>query len=124
MPFIVGKSQLFSFLQPKSGANNEASTSDSAPKDMSMTEAGKALLKLQHAQRTKLLSLFRNAHAIAKQNRPLTDFIWLGQLDIAKGSESGTTYLNAHKAKEFIGEIILTRFTAVYTSYIDNYINV
>lgn len=41
------------------------------------TEAGRTLLSLQKADITRLQSLFRNAHAVMKNNRPLRDCVAL-----------------------------------------------
>ena len=57
-----------------------------------VSEAGKTL---------KLLKSL-NAHAIAKQNRPLTDYKWLSQVDKSKGLDIGNTYQTEH-ARDFIG---------------------
>ena len=58
------------------------------------TEAGKAYLALKETERNRLSYLFRNAHAIMKNNRPLIDFTWLCHLDMAKGLDICQTYLN------------------------------
>jgi hypothetical protein len=49
-----------------------------------------------------LAYLFRNAHAIAKQNRPLTDYKWLCQVDKSKGLDIGNTYQTEHMAREYV----------------------
>jgi hypothetical protein len=50
-----------------------------------VSEAGKTLKLLKSSEVHRLAFLFRNAHAIAKQNRPLTDYKWLCQVDKSKG---------------------------------------
>jgi hypothetical protein len=40
---------------------------------------------LKSSEVHRLAFLFRNAHAIAKQNRPLADYEWLCQVDQSKG---------------------------------------
>ena len=48
--------------------------------------------------------MFRNAHAVSKQNRPISDFIWLAKLDKVKGIDPGEsgTYLNGKACLNFI----------------------
>jgi hypothetical protein len=46
---------------------------------------------------------FRNAHAIIKNRRPFRDYIWLCDLDEAKGLDVGDTYRNPQKAQEMGG---------------------
>lgn len=50
----------------------------------------------------RLSYLVRNAHACAKRNRPLSDYVWLAKLDQAKGLEMGNTYLNDRASIEFM----------------------
>lgn len=64
--------------------------------------AGKALKKLKAAERGRLTTLFRNVHSIAKNNRPLSDYVWLCELDKAKQIDIGSTYINDTAASEFI----------------------
>ena len=53
----------------------------------------------------KMLVLIRNAHALAKQNRPLSDFVWHCDLNQAKGIEIGHTYHNVKACATFIDSI-------------------
>lgn len=69
------------------------------------SEAGRALKNIKSAELHRLTYLFRNAHAIAKQNRPLSDYKWLCEIDMAKGLEIGTTYINEHAVRSFIHSI-------------------
>ena len=69
------------------------------------TNAGKALLALKTAERNRLVFLFRNAHAVMKHNRPISDYTWLCELDKAKGSDIGQTYLNNKASLDFIKSI-------------------
>lgn len=69
------------------------------------SNAGQALKQLKSAERHKLAFLFRNAHAIAKNNRPLSDYTWLCEIDKAKGIEIGQTYLNSKAALDFLSSI-------------------
>ena len=57
-----------------------------------VSEAGKTLNLLKSSEVHRLAYLFRNAHAIAKQNRPLTDYKWLCHIDKSKGLDIGNTY--------------------------------
>jgi hypothetical protein len=66
------------------------------------SEAGKAVSQLKAAETSRLSILFRNAHSVCKNNRPLTDFIWLCQLDKVKGFDIGETYMNEKAATNFI----------------------
>jgi hypothetical protein len=50
-----------------------------------VSEAGKTLKLLKSSEVHRLAYLLKNAHAIAKQNRPLTDYKWLCQVDKSKG---------------------------------------
>ena len=66
------------------------------------TPAGKAINLLNQANRQRMCYLFRNAHAVAKQNRPMSDYNWLCDLDAAKGVDIGETYKNGQAALKFI----------------------
>ena len=48
------------------------------------SEAEKCLLSLNKADMTRLDLLFRNAHAIAVNSRPFSDFQWMAKLDEKK----------------------------------------
>lgn len=45
------------------------------------TEAGKSLQALKQNDRERLNTLFRNAHAVMKHDRPLSDYKWLCSLE-------------------------------------------
>lgn len=49
----------------------------------------------------KLRLLFRNAHALAKNKKSLSDFKWLCDLDEAKGLTVGATYRNIKACRTF-----------------------
>ena len=66
------------------------------------TDAGRALATLKESERHKLAYLFRNAHAVIKNNRPLSDYKWLCSMDKMKGLDIGDTYLNDKAAFNFI----------------------
>ena len=53
-----------------------------APPGQSTAEV--TLQKMNSAVFTKLCYLFRNAHAICMNNRPLKDFVWMASLDVKK----------------------------------------
>jgi hypothetical protein len=61
----------------------------------------------------KLNKMFRTCHAMVKNNRPLSDFVWLYQLDEMKGMNVGQTYRNVTSAKMFINAIIEVEFNRV-----------
>ncbi|XP_014675266.1 PREDICTED: zinc finger protein 862-like [Priapulus caudatus] len=65
------------------------------------TEAQKSIESLNKAIFDKLLLLFRTVHALSRAGRPYSDFVWMAQLDQAKGLDTGSTYLNSNSAKEF-----------------------
>lgn len=46
--------------------------------------------------------MFRNSHAVIKNNRPISDYNMLCQLDKAKGLDCGNTYLNEKAAVNFL----------------------
>ncbi|KAG1710416.1 Apoptosis-inducing factor 1, mitochondrial [Nymphon striatum] len=71
----------------------------SKPGDM---PADRALAKLNDKNFERLGKLFRNAHAIVKNCRPMTDFTWMAKLDKAKDVDIGDTYLNDKSCKEII----------------------
>lgn len=72
--------------------------------------AQKALQSLNKSVYDKLVVLFRNCHAIAKMNRPLSDFKWLCQLNDAKGIQLLDSYRNRPKAVEFLNSIAAVTF--------------
>ena len=49
------------------------------------SEAGKILVTLNRALTEKLRIKFRSVHALAKHDRPFTDYIWQCELDELKG---------------------------------------
>ena len=50
------------------------------------SEADKCIEKLNSAVINKLDKLFRTAHAVAKHNRPFSDYVWMSELDERKGT--------------------------------------
>ena len=73
--------------------------------EIRQTEAGKASMWLQKSAVDKLVYLFRNNHAVVKNDRPLSDYNWLCLLDQAKCINIGTTYLNRKAALMFTTNI-------------------
>ena len=73
--------------------------------EVKQSSAAKALSALRESKRKELGFLVRNAHAVAKQNRPLSDYTWLNALDKAKGVEIGDTYLSEKAGFGFIKTI-------------------
>lgn len=68
-------------------------------------------LLLKAAERSRLVHLFRNAHTVAKNNRPLSDYTWLCEIDRAKQLDIGSTYINDKVAADFIHSIAQTEQT-------------
>ena len=66
-------------------------------------ETGKTVELLKSSEVHRLAYLFRNAHVTAKQNKPLTDYKWLCQVDKSKGLDIGNTYQTELAARDFIG---------------------
>ena len=56
----------------------------------------------------KLRLLFRNAHAVAKHKKSISDYNWLCHLDEAKGLTLGRTYPNINDCTTFIKYIATT----------------
>ena len=83
-------------------ASQAVKASTSSKVEVSQSVAGRAMQKIKSADKQRVTYLMRNAHAVAKQNRPLTDYTWLAKLDKAKGLEIGHTYLNEKGALRFI----------------------
>ena len=59
------------------------------------TPAAKGLLRLNKRVKAALMTKMRNIHATAKMGRPFRDFLYLCDLDRAKGLDIGFTYCNA-----------------------------
>lgn len=91
--------KLHTAKQAKSDANTE---SQSVP----LSQAARSLMALKAHQRGRLSILFRNAHGVAKNNRPISDYVWLCDLDEAKGVLGNkSTYRNEKACREFIRNI-------------------
>lgn len=85
--------------------NTPSLTSEAASK----TQAGKALLQLEQGQMNELRIKFRNAHAVAKADKSLKDYVWLCDLDWTKGLNPGESYVNDKAARSFIQNIANTQ---------------
>ncbi|XP_062618557.1 zinc finger protein 862-like [Saccostrea cucullata] len=66
------------------------------------TTAHKCVLSLNQSIRKHIEIKFRNIHALIKKNRPISDFVWLNELDEAKGIVHGVTYNNQNAATGFL----------------------
>lgn len=64
------------------------------------------LFSLQEADVRRFQTLFRNVHVVVKNNRLLRDYVWLCQLDKAKGIDLGETYLDKKAAIVYTTAII------------------
>lgn len=71
------------------------------------TPAYKSLLAINQHNRKIISYKFRNVHAVIKHNRPFSDYVWLNQLDAAKGIDvtCTDTYNNRQAATTFIENI-------------------
>jgi hypothetical protein len=65
------------------------------------TEGHKTLVKLNE----QIQKQFINVHAIVKHNRPISDFVWLNDLDKAKGFDYGQVYNNQSTDIQFLESI-------------------
>ncbi|CAC5426491.1 unnamed protein product [Mytilus coruscus] len=79
----------------------------------SESKAAKIVQTLNKENFDKLNKMFRTCHAMVKNNRPLSDFNWICQLDEMKGLHIGNTYRNSSSAKTFIRAIAETEFNKV-----------
>ena len=71
----------------------------------SEASALKARLSLNNALFPKLQHLFHTVHAINIKGRSHNDYKWLGELDVAKGLDSGNHYRNCFTCQEFTSAI-------------------
>ncbi|XP_039459533.1 zinc finger protein 862-like [Oreochromis aureus] len=83
------------------GAQSAASVPEQTP-------IAKTILKINQAQQEVLKKLFRTAYYVAKSELPLAKFSSLCKLQKANGLDLGSTYLNDHACREFIGAIAQT----------------
>ncbi|XP_013394236.1 zinc finger protein 862-like [Lingula anatina] len=103
-PFVLGcanlKREALSTHQGSQG-HKDAKTYLASQKERNASPASKSLQLLNRAAFEKL-NLFKNAHAVAKKCRPISDFVWVNELDISKGVSTSETYRNVHSCKEFM----------------------
>lgn len=107
--FVTGSSNLkiSTIIDHEKSASHMKATSvmkakQSTPTEVVSSQSGRALLALKEAERSRLNYLFKNAHAVAKQGRPITDYSWLCKLDKAKQIDIGSTYISEKAAVDFI----------------------
>jgi hypothetical protein len=77
------------------------------------SEARKIISALQKENLEKLAKMFRTCHALVKNNRPLSDFTWICDLDEMKGFDLGRTYWNINSSKVFIQAIVEVEFKSI-----------
>lgn len=82
-------------------------------KTKEVPEAVKIIQSLNKDIHDRLRIMFRNCHSIIMNNRPLTDYLWLCELDEIKGIDVGQTYRNIMSAKSFIKAISDDEFKKV-----------
>lgn len=66
------------------------------------SQAEKNIVNMNQSSYLRMAKMFKNAHAVARHNRPYTDFVWICKLDKAKGVDIGSKYLNEKEAAIFI----------------------
>ena len=66
------------------------------------SQAEKMLKGMNVAAVNRLKLLFRNAHAVARNCRPYTDYRWMTELDSAKGLDVGSAYRTDKSARKFV----------------------
>ena len=71
-------------------------------KPESERESRRALSQINCEATEKVTQMIRTVHALAKKNRPMSDFVWICQLDDTKGLNLGTTYRNSTQASTFL----------------------
>ena len=74
-------------------------------KTKSETDAGRSLTMISAKSRAQLSIKLHNTHAVAKQGRPFNDYIYLSELDEAKGLDVGTAYRNVASFCKFLESI-------------------
>lgn len=94
--------------------------SEAKSKPKGESSAAKMIKTLNQNVLEKLDKMFRNCHAIVMKNRPLSDYIWLCQLDEMKGLNLGQTYRNQETAKVFINAIAEVEFQKVAALFYAN----
>jgi hypothetical protein len=88
----------------KSAMHINSVAQEKAKSKPATTIAAKTIIQLNEHRRQQLEYKFRNMHAVAKHNRPLRDYVWLNNLDKAKGLETGDTYNNPTAGADFLDQ--------------------
>ena len=70
------------------------------------TPAVKGLLSLNRKVKLSLLTKIRNIHAVCKMGRPFKDFLYMCDLDRAKGMDIGFTYCNATRCMALLDAVV------------------
>ena len=78
---------------------------EAASKPAMDTKAGKILDTLNRALTEKLRIKFRSVHALAKHDRPFTDYIWQCEMDELKGVNVRQDYRSDKAAADFAHHI-------------------
>ncbi|XP_061891629.1 zinc finger protein 862-like [Entelurus aequoreus] len=104
--FVVGCSSMKveSIISHEGTRNHDKNMKIKQAKSAPLHEAPsvQVLTKLSDVNTQKMKLLFRNAHAIAKKGRPITDYVWQCSLDEKKGLSVGKTYRNRETGKLFV----------------------
>ena len=79
----------------------------------SQSAASKIVRKLNSSIIHKLTKMFRNCHALVMNNRPFSDFLWMCDLDEAKGLELLSTYRTTKYCQNFVKAIADVEFFQV-----------
>ena len=107
-PFVVGCSNLKKSTlvdHQNSQGHKDSELHAENRKNPGQSVAEKSIEKINQVAFDRLKHLFRNAHAIAKFNRPFSDFTWMADLDERKGIVIGDTYRNDKACRAFIAAI-------------------
>lgn len=92
----------------KSSAHNLAKQCHKGKVQPEKPPANLARLQMLKQYTGKLRLLFRNAHAVAKNKKSLSDYQWLCDLDEVKGLTVGATYRNVKACSTFTKYIATT----------------
>lgn len=71
--------------------HKDAEKSVTNSRNIRQSEAASALRQLHEANYKRLTYRFRNVHAVAKHDKFFKDYVWLCELDKAKGLDVGQT---------------------------------
>ena len=89
----------------KSKMHEDALNHKNGMEQPSQTTAHKTLVKLNEGIQKQVAIQFRNVHALVKHNRLISDFVWLNELDKAKGFDCGDVYNNQAAGTSFLAAI-------------------